>query len=197
MHETYRFPGAFVFRCRNPHHDALKAELLPKIIKKAEEVKDDPQWEWYEDSRSSMRTSYILETQNPWNIFSVENIQQIALDSTTQLLESGQNFGSVPDTFSVKGIWWNRYPAGSSAPPHTHSGALSGVYILEQNEPCPLSFYHSNPFGLNHDGGVGEEFRSNAEEGDVLLFPPTLLHWVRPTLDWRTTISFNLGWETS
>jgi hypothetical protein len=144
-----------------------------------------------------MKTSYLQEGKDPWHMFSSEDMQKIAFDPTRELLRSGENLGSIPENFSLKSIWWNRYPAGSFAPPHTHSGSLSGVYILEQNEPCPLRFHHSNPFGLNHDGGVGEEFRSDAEEGDVVLFPATLLHWVTQTLDWRTTISFNLGWASN
>jgi hypothetical protein len=192
MSENHRFPGAFVFRWENPNHTSLKENLLPKIIKKTDETMGDDDWGW-NNQPSAVRSNWTLENKYPWNIFTQDDLEKIIFDAIRALLGSGEPVGPVPKSFNTKSIWWNRYPAGATAPPHTHSGSLSGVYILEQNEACPLFFHHSNQFGLDPDAGLGEEYNPPAVEGEVLLFPATLLHWVVPTKDWRTTISFNLG----
>jgi hypothetical protein len=188
----YQFPGPYVWKRKFPGHEELKARVLPKILAAAEANAGNLSFRWDNKGDSTILTNYFTESVNPWGYFEKGDIVAIALESAREFEKSSELPGaSFPKDYAIKGFWWNRYVEGSLAPPHVHSPGISGVYILEQTGRCPLEFMH-----VNHYAADSEEpnvyYTPDAEEGDILLFPGTLPHWVRPAQSPRTTVSFNL-----
>jgi hypothetical protein len=103
-----------------------------------------------------------------------------------------------PESSQVVDIWYNRYTPGAGQEIHTHSTKygqqtryLSGTYILELDEPNGTVFYNVNAAG---NPMVSDLLHmSSAKEGDILLFPAHLPHYVKPCIKRRTTIAFNLS----
>lgn len=98
---------------------------------------------------------------------------------------------------SVVRIWYNRYEAGHTQEVHTHAKSMgstptiSGVYFLELNEPNPLVFF--SPAGASNPL-ISEALKADfASEGDIILFPSAMPHYVLPCKTTRTTIAFNIN----
>lgn len=190
---TFNFPGAYVWARKLPNHAEIKSRALPKIIATAEKNEKNPDFKWRIDTHSSVITNFAPERLNPWEYFTPEDVTEIAFVSA-QIFKESNSVPNIkfPDSFTLKAFWWNRYKPGSTAPPHIHSGCISGVYLLEQTGECPLEFFANDIFSPDPEDS-GTSFRPKAEEGTILLFPGTLTHWVNPTASARTTISFNLA----
>jgi len=190
---TFQFPAAYVWQRELPNHSEIKARVLPKIIATADKNEDSPDFKWKIDAHSSVITNFAAERLNPWEYFTYDDVTEIAFRSAELFKKSNavpnNNF---PNSFELKAFWWNRYKPGSTAPPHIHSGCISGIYLLEQTGECPLEFFASNPYSPDPEDS-STYFRPKVEEGFVLLFPGTLTHWVNPSPSLRTTISFNLA----
>lgn len=189
---TLYFPGAFIYKCAVQNHEKLKERLLPRIIETSEAKEGNPDWGWAANDTSPTRSNWGFK-ERIYDYFSNGDIDAFVWEPIREMLREGLNLGKIPNNFSLKAIWWNRYPPGSSAPAHVHDGSLAGVYLLEQNEPCPLNFLYVNPFSLHPNSGGEVQFAPDAKEGDVLLFPSRLTHWVAPTINHRASISFNLN----
>ena len=189
---TFQFPGAYVWERKLPNHQEIKSRVLPKIIAAANKNEDNPDFKWKVDTHSSVVTNFALERLIPWEYFTQDDVVEIAIRSAEIFKENNPiPNNKFPDSFKLKAFWWNRYKPGSTAPPHIHSGGISGVYLLEQIGNCPLEFFASNPYSPDPEES-GTYFEPKAEEGTILLFPGTLTHWVNPSPFLRTTISFNL-----
>lgn len=187
----FRFPGAYVWECTLPNHEDIKARILPKIIEEAEEHVEDEDYKWSPEVSTSVITNFGGGRFDPLRLFTKEDIASIALKPTRELMDQA-GIGTFAKDYDLRAFWWNRYGKGSTAPPHVHAAGISGVYLLEQTERCPLEFQTLNPYTPNPDHPA-VNYRPEAEEGTVLLFPGSLLHWVYPTVGPRTTVSFNLG----
>ena len=190
MSEIQTFPGAFVWTRLVPGHEEINSRMLSLIKEKASKNEDNTLYRWGDGHERGPITNY-------WDVsygssFQPDDIQQIAIDSLSELISTHSEY-SWPIEFSLHSMWWNRYPPGTTAPPHVHgSVSLSGVYILEQDEDCPLTFKYQNHYPLNpQDAGVS--YKVEARAGTCIMFPSALLHWVKPTKAWRTTISFNFS----
>ncbi len=190
--ETLYLPSAFIYKCSVPEHEEIKSRLLPKIIKTSEDKEGDPDWGWAANDTSPTRSNWGAK-ERFFDYFTEADINTVIWQPIREMLRDGLNLGKIPDNFSLKSIWWNRYPPGASAPAHVHDGSLAGVYLLEQDETCPLNFLYVNPFSLHPNGGGEIQFAPDAKEGDVLLFPARLVHWVAPTKKHRASVSFNLN----
>ncbi len=86
------------------------------------------------------------------------------------------------------GFWLNAMPPGSGTSRHSHEEndeLLSGVYYVAVPE-------HSGDIGFQ-DGPFRTQVRPSA--GMLLLFPPSLVHWVEPHRGegLRLSVAFNLG----
>ena len=189
----YRFPGAYVWQRKLPNHEEIKARVLPKILAAAEANEDNVDFKWSLEDSSTVVTNYVQERTSPWAYFTPEDVQEIALGSAYEFAASNSiPDAEFPDGFVIRTFWWNRYLPGATAPPHVHSGCISGVYLLEQTERCPLEFFDLNMYSPDPEK-PSTNYWPEVEEGTVLLFPGTLTHWVRPATAPRTTVSFNLG----
>jgi hypothetical protein len=99
-----------------------------------------------------------------------------------------------PTISTVHEIWYNQYDAtgDTGQEVHTHPESnYSGVYFLELSEPNATVFY-SQVTAVNKTANPSKETKF-IEEGDILLFPSNLSHYVLPSKNQRTTIAFNIN----
>ena len=86
------------------------------------------------------------------------------------------------------GFWLNAIPPGSSTSRHTHEEndePISGIYDVAAPEHSRDIGFQEGPFNI----------RVSPRAGRMLLFPPSLVHWVEPHrgCGLRLSIAFNLG----
>jgi hypothetical protein len=195
LNNFYQFPSPFVFHTKVKGHDHIKATTLHKIIEVSDAKKEDVAYKWAEGCSSNMITNY---TCKDYSVFSEELIRNAIVSPLEELSKYLQNNHSdvfatrvMNDIFNedcdpgIAHIWWNVYEKGDFCPLHDHSGCISGIYVLHQDESDPLHFNHTNELGCY-------SYCSQASEGSVLLFPSSLSHFLYPVKTHRITISFNL-----
>jgi hypothetical protein len=99
-----------------------------------------------------------------------------------------------PVASQVKKIWYNHYDpeVSNGQEVHTHPGSTySGIYFLSLDEPNTTVFYSN--VASTHAGLVSPTKKTEfIAEGDILLFPSTLMHYVTPAKKRRTTVAFNI-----
>jgi hypothetical protein len=190
MSDIRRFLGAFVWQHQLENYRDLNARLLERISVEAERHKEEIKYSWTGQDHPTMVTNHW--SNKATNLFTDEEVKTIVLEPAQLLQQQLGEDTQIAPHYSITAMWWNRYPPGTHAPIHTHgSAAISGVYIVEQNEPCPLMFNCPNLFSLDpHD--CGKTYQPEAGPGTVIMFPSALVHWVQNTQDWRATVSFNL-----
>jgi hypothetical protein len=163
--------------------------MLASIKAEADEHKEDPKYSWSGNKKPTVVTSYSI--QGAASIFESSDLDAVITDSYNEFVRSMGAKYNLASTYRVDTLWWNCYPPSTSAPFHNHgSVSISGVYIVEQNENCPLFFESRNNYALNPFDS-GDILRIKAEAGTCILFPAALHHCVDETKDWRTTLSFN------
>jgi len=99
---------------------------------------------------------------------------------------------NIPNSSIVTEMWYNYYTPGDTQEVHAHAGTtISGVYFLHLQEQNNTIFY-----SYQADGNplVNTLIEANkVEEGDILLFPGSFLHYVIPSNLERITIAFNIN----
>ena len=88
---------------------------------------------------------------------------------------------NYPGHYDGYDIWVNFTYKGDDNPEHTHSGSLSGIIYIKDEDCQPTNFPTIN-------------YVHEPEEGEILLFPSQLIHSVdvKETESERITGSFNL-----
>lgn len=192
------WPSPFIFWTEVKDHQEIKKELKNKILEESKNFK-------YYNSPLNERKI----TENKWNcevitsyfhqedikkIFTEKIITSIIENPLNELFQNKNLFPNKPENIIIPEIWFNVYKPGYSQELHAHSGAsLSGIYLLELDEPNTTMFFN------NHSGykykvcDVGSVFpTSHIEEGNIIFFPSELIHSVNKCIKDRITISFNL-----
>lgn len=182
----YIFPSEFIFWSKNALHEKHKDALLPKIYANLEATKDKQKGIWL----SEVNTEYF-DRDTP-----IQKYMDLITDAIYPALDA--MFKEIPNirhpaTSKVHNIWYNQYePTGNSGQEvHTHPESdYSGVYFLELVEKNTTMFY-------SHLASVGKTTNSLKEtdfieEGDILIFPSALMHYVLPPKKQRVTVAFNI-----
>jgi hypothetical protein len=191
MSEIHKFPGAFVWKYEVPGNEAINHRLATLIREEAIKQQENTSYSWLRDGESAMVTNYW--EQNSDAILQTNDVKEIVFGSVEKLISFLSDKLSLAESYKLNGLWWNHYPPGSEAPPHVHgSSAISAVYIIEQDEDCPIKFMCQNHYSLN-PMDTGYSYQVAAGPGTCLMFPSALLHWVTPTKAHRTTLSFNFA----
>jgi len=185
----YRFPSPWLYVHRVAAHEQIKSKLKPIMLDYYNQHKDDVDYQW---DKSPMINSHYHQEPTYFDSQMVNEIVWKPLDAMFGELKSDDSF-YMPAKSHLIGIWWNIYPPNSWAPLHTHLGHdLSGSYFLELDEPNTLSFsppildgYFPFSESLHHTNEI-------TSEGDVVIFPSALQHYVTPSKKLRMSISFNL-----
>jgi hypothetical protein len=182
----YVVPSEFLFWTKNKKHQEHKAALLELIYKNLDNTKGLQKNLWFCDvnteffSKDSCAAKYI-------NLV-VDGVYP-ALDGMFSEVPSIRK----PKSSVVRDVWYNHYDplTNSGQEVHTHTTcSYSGIYFLELSEPNTTMFF-------SHLASVNEVTPATKttefiEEGDILLFPSTMMHYVLPAKQHRTTIAFNI-----
>lgn len=179
----YIFPSDFIFWKPANEHKKNKQELISLIKENLNKTQDkqlnywlcDVNTEFFENNNYQKYINLILNEIYP------------AVD----MLFSEINNLKTPKQSTVTQIWYNYYSASQGQEVHAHSGSsLSGIYLLDLQEENKTVFYSyaSNNSSLCY--GVKET--KDIEEGNIILFPSHLLHYVLPCNKERITIAFNI-----
>jgi uncharacterized protein (TIGR02466 family) len=188
----------FIFWTKVKEHEEIKKELKEKILKESENFK------YYNSPLKERKIS-----ANKWNcevitsyfhredvkkFFTEKIITSIIENPLDELFEDKHLFPNKPGNITISEIWFNVYKPGYSQELHAHSGSsLSGIYLLELNEPNTTMFFNNNSGYKYKICDVGSVFpTSHIEEGNIIFFPSELVHSVNKCVKDRITISFNL-----
>lgn len=189
--ELFVFYNEFVYKTQALDHNAIKTALMPQIEAELPHTEGAQKGKWLCD----VNTEFFNRGQNPLKY--VHLVRDELYPAIGRMLTAMPAL-KRPLESQVVDIWYNTYERGGAQEVHIHNDkygntryALSGIYILELHEPNTTVFFsplaNANPF-------VDDAKRmETAKEGDILLFPHTLPHYVLPSQHRRTTIAFNIA----
>jgi hypothetical protein len=184
---NYQFLTDFVFWDSVPNHQQNKDALLPLIMQNLEKTQGKQKDKWMCEVNTEFFDSH--ESYQKY-IGLIVNCVYPALDNMLKEISMMQ-----PKISKVSNIWYNYYQEGHTQEVHTHFGksTFSGIYVLKADEVNKTVFY-SYAASL---GGYTKEVKqlTEAKEGDIVLFPSSLLHYVLPCEKERVTIAFNIDCE--
>jgi uncharacterized protein (TIGR02466 family) len=182
----YRFPGPFVYISEIENHSRWKEH-----VKETVENWQDSQPSSFLEKGSNLSTSY--HSKNPVKEFlEPEFLKSVVWGPLDKALEKA-DLAAHPAKSHLQNIWFNDYPQGGNMGAHVHSNSeWSGIYIVEMSQPNPTFFmYNSTSNSPAFCTSLNTE--ENAKEGNVIIFPSHLVHWVHTTCEERLTVSFNVG----
>ncbi len=200
------FPTNFVSYSMVEKHNEIKDELLPLILHYANQYKDSNRHTWDSITRSKVISTYSTGIEKELaSIILDKYIKYMVWDPFKEVVDHAgvRKFSDA----GVTSCWWNLYNTGDYADMHTHSSGAkggpnySGVYFLDMKEENTLEFVSpvlssthpiDSTFHTMLTGGY-EDPQNNITEGMVCIFPSSLMHYVKPCLKRRITISFNIA----
>jgi hypothetical protein len=189
--DFFFFPSPYVYHYTVPNHEELKQHFKPKLEKFYVDHRLDSQFRWTTDNTApKMVTNYkFAQSHVAW--YTKEHVNAIVWTPLNLLL----NELGVPSNSKcrISEFWWNVYQKGDSAPFHNHgSDGISGIYLLELNEPNKTVFAHHNSAMVTRGHNAMTYYTKHVKEGTVMLFPSQLDHYVESADAQRMTISFNV-----
>jgi len=194
----YLFPVPFVWWTKIENHLEIKEKYLPLINQDYELNKDayDSKSTW-----SCLVTSSYFNAVPIFPLFDNSLFNTIIwnpLDTMLEELSVRVNL-PIPNQSIVTHAWYNKYDIGSWQEIHDHSPntggseTFSGIYLLDVKEKNSTVFYQQNSLRCFSPGKSHYFSTENIEEGYVIIFPSELAHFVKPSVNSRTTISFNIS----
>lgn len=195
------FPGPYIFHRSIEQHTMHKQSILNKIMNEYNVNVNRRDYLWVPDSRSGVITNY---SQQNTSLLTQEQYRDIIMSSVDILLREIYADDSpvrpskeLPIRSSIREVWWNVYHENDYVIPHNHGPrGISGVYIVDMNESeeNTTTFLFDNPYALSHDIPLWEQRyqASYAKEGDILLFPSSMNHYVDRVNGRKVSLSFNV-----
>jgi predicted 2-oxoglutarate/Fe(II)-dependent dioxygenase YbiX len=184
---NHQFLTDFVFWDSVPNHQQNKDVLLPLIMSNLEKTQGKQKDKWH----CEVNTEFFDSGE------SYEKYMGLIVNSIYPALDNMLNEMPLvkPKSSKVSNIWYNYYQKGHSQEIHTHSGkaTFSGVYVLSADEVNKTVFYSYASSLVKHSKESKQ--LTEAKEGDIILFPSNLLHYVLPCEKERVTIAFNIDCE--
>ena len=179
------FPCDFIFWKPAKEHKKIKEQLFPLINNNLDKTKDKQLNKWLCD----VNTEFFESDINNKKYFKlILNEIYPAVDAMFNEINNLR----IPKQSTVTRIWYNHYNnlQGQEVHTHTGDGNLSGIYLLHLEEKNKTVFYSyvSGNSGLCHEHKKTDEI----EEGNIILFPSHLLHYVLPSKEKRITVAFNI-----
>jgi len=180
------FYNDFVFWDKASNHEQIKSILMPEIEKRLGVTKDQNTWV------CDVNTEFFSKYENAGKYIDlvVSGIYPV-LDKFFEELP----FLKSPKKSTVVEIWYNHYVAGQFQEVHSHTSRMdiSGIYLLKLEETNKTVFY-SYPT-TNTKLYCAAKHLVEAKEGDIILFPSHLSHYVLPCEKNRISIAFNIKCE--
>lgn len=182
---THVFQSEYVFTAQVTAHDVLKKALLSKVMERLPETEGKQKKTWFGDVNTEFFDSQA-------HLQKYGEVVALAVYPALDAMVKTMGF-RAPKFSQVTEIWYNYYEANSFQEVHSHSGGgknvLSGVYNLMLDEPNKLVVYSQN---ASYSSFVKPAHQVLAGEGDIIIFPSNMLHYVLPCEKPRVTISFNI-----
>jgi len=186
MSSFYHFPSDFYWTTSVKNHDKIKNIILPQIEQDIKTLEKKPDWCCDAISsfcyRKDFLYNYLLLDDAIWK----------------PIKEMFDNFPNnywqikLPKGASISKIWYNYYDGIKSTHQEQHHHRphnFSGIYFLELNSENTTTFYNYHP-------DVSFERRKvldDVKEGDVVIFPSSLMHQVNYCYGKKISISFNVN----
>jgi hypothetical protein len=181
------FYSDFIFWDKAPNHNELKTILLPMIEERLTVTKEQNNW------ICDVNTEFFSKDND---IGKYINLIVNSVYPVLDKLFAELNFLTVPKQSKVVKIWYNHYSSGHYQEVHTHSDGqvdIAGIYLLKLDEINKTVFY-SYPT-TNTKFYCETKQLIEAEEGDIILFPSHLSHYVLPCEKDRISVAFNIRCE--
>jgi hypothetical protein len=181
------FPAEFLFWIKNPMHEKHKQELLPQITELLDTTKNHAK-----TATLGMVNSAYFDADTNYEKYS-NLITEAVYPAVNMMFEEIPNLNGINNPVVSK-IWYNYYDSSTTTwqNVHMHPNAIySGIYFLELHEPNTTVFF-SQLSAINKTGDSTKKTEF-IEEGDILLFPSTLLHYVLPSTKQKITITFDIN----
>jgi len=186
-----------IFKSKVSDNNGLKTLLCPKILRNSEYLTIPEDW-----TTNKVKTSFENEPEG----LELLNQDSVYFNLLTQkYTECVSNIFYKDFKISIPRIWYNVYTDGEYQEEHDH---LTGPFTIthfscihflsfDPNKHKPPEFRDplSQLRNLSVELECGEVYVPQIEEGDLLIFPSYLKHWVPPSqkTDYpRVTLSFNL-----
>ena len=201
----YKFPIDFVYWKQVGNHKKIKEKLLPAILNKKRETINPPNgWE------CNVNTSFNMGSE--FNNFLVDDeiISEVIWKPLDNMFEQLDHSVPIPEESIIDEGWYSVYDGlDEHQEVHSHLSSkfyrdgieyytsYSAIYLLElQEEKNSTVFYSPAP----HTGmepfypiAFNPSSKHKIEEGTVFIFPSHILHYVNPSKNNRTTISYNIA----
>ena len=180
------FYNDFVYWGKAPEHARIKSELLPAIEARLPDTKEQNNWV------CKVNTEFFSKHEG------MEKYTDLVVSSIYPVLDKffeELTFLNVPKQSKVVEIWYNYYSPGNYQEVHAHTSRMdiSGIYLLKLDETNKTSFYSYATTNTKLSHPV--KHVTEAEEGDVILFPSHLSHYVLPCEKTRVSVAFNIRCE--
>jgi len=182
---VFNFRPEFVFYTSVINHSIHKKFILDSI---ADEVQSR-----INEVSTVQETYHTISSRgtNKQLEYSQQFIQDV-IDNPLRKMYKEINLKEQIDSAIITDAWWNYYHPGKSTEPHTHLQTdFSGIYIVKLEEKNTTRFYRHGNSGTF---SLFEQYydTSHITEGNVIIFPSSLLHWVLPTQKERCSFSFSV-----
>jgi hypothetical protein len=93
--------------------------------------------------------------------------------------------------FKVTGIWINKYENKDYQGTHVHPGDFSFIIYYKGNSNTVFNSPVKDSLEINQSKIFNTTYQSTLTEGDIVLFPSYLQHWVKPNSN-SITVSGNI-----
>jgi hypothetical protein len=182
---AFVFSSEYVFTAKVAAHDYIKQTLLPKVLDRLPQTLGNQKKTWL----GEVNTEFFDSQQH---LEKYGEIIALAVYPALDAMLRAMQF-RTPKFSQVTEIWYNYYEAGSFQEVHSHTGGgknvISGVYNLLLEEKNKLVVYSQNS---SYSPFVKPAHQVEAAEGEIILFPSNMLHYVLPCEKPRATIAFNI-----
>ena len=184
----YVYPVDFFFWTKAKNHARNKEKLMGMVESTLKETASDHEGKWPCVVNTEFFAMLDGKAHDYWWL-----IQEELYPAMDAMFDEMPEL-TVPKRSTVVETWYNRYEEGYSQDVHAHTArTLSGIYLVDLQEENTTAFFS---YGATSNFFVNAQKRAaEAVEGDIILFPSHLLHYVLPSKKPRTTIAFNIQCE--
>lgn len=193
----YIFPTPFVWWTKIENHLEIKNKYLPLI-----ETDYNLNKKIYNQRSTwacNVTSSFFNESSQVFDNTFFDNVVWSSVDKMLDELSTKLYRFPIPSESRLCRVWYNKYDPGSWQEIHDHSPTFnqgetfSGVYLMDLNEKNGTVFYQQTKLRC-FSSEYSQNFHTDSlDEGYVILFPSELSHYVKPSLNNKTTVSFNIA----
>ena len=197
----FTFPSEYIFCYSVPNHKEIKQDILPRILNEYQEKQQEESYRWNPGSKSNVTTNYYQMNETLLSPEQQVDVIWNPMDAMLSIFYAPDSplrpCPDAPKESNINSLWWNVYNEGDYVELHNHSPAgVSGFYLIDlpEDQENGTVFSYRNPYALSHkmEMWAMRHQAKHLKEGDVVLFPSSLEHYVNPTKGRKVSISFNI-----